>query len=272
MYDFHTHTFLSDGVLAPVELIRRAHVAGYRVMAITDHVGPGNMDLILQVLKKECELASSRWDILALPGVEITHCPKEDVDRLAREAREMGARVVNVHGETITEPVEPGTNLAAVSSRHVDILAHPGLIGSDEAATAARNGVFLEVSARRGHGLANGHVVRMAQRAGASMILDSDAHQPQDLLTHEYAMSVALGAGLEDEDAYALLERSPLDLLAKLGVELPPPAESVTRRLPSTAAGTHGAGILPTAMRRSEPEGARLPPPARPPPRIHPPW
>ena len=26
MYDFHTHTFLSDGVLSPVELIRRAHV------------------------------------------------------------------------------------------------------------------------------------------------------------------------------------------------------------------------------------------------------
>ena len=44
MYDFHTHTFLSDGVLTPVELIRRAHVAGYRVIAITDHVGPGNLE------------------------------------------------------------------------------------------------------------------------------------------------------------------------------------------------------------------------------------
>ena len=26
LYDFHTHSFLSDGVLSPVELIRRAHV------------------------------------------------------------------------------------------------------------------------------------------------------------------------------------------------------------------------------------------------------
>ncbi|HLE81453.1 MAG TPA: PHP domain-containing protein, partial [Dehalococcoidia bacterium] len=32
MYDFHTHTFLSDGVLSPIELIRRAHVKGYRVI------------------------------------------------------------------------------------------------------------------------------------------------------------------------------------------------------------------------------------------------
>ena len=67
MFDFHTHTFLSDGVLSPVELIRRAHVAGYRVMAITDHVGHGNLEFILKTLIKDCEVASKNWDILALP-------------------------------------------------------------------------------------------------------------------------------------------------------------------------------------------------------------
>ena len=45
MYDFHTHTFLSDGVLSPIELIRRAFVRGYRGMAVTDHVGLGNVDM-----------------------------------------------------------------------------------------------------------------------------------------------------------------------------------------------------------------------------------
>jgi histidinol phosphatase-like PHP family hydrolase len=221
MYDFHTHTFLSDGVLSPIELIRRAHQIGYETMAITDHVGPGNLELVLKTLIKDCEMASRRWDILALPGVEITHVPKEDIDLMATEARRMGARVVNVHGETIVEPVEPGTNQAAVSSRNVDILAHPGLITPDEARTAAENGVFLEVSARRGHGLANGHVVRVAREAGARTVLDSDAHAPDDLLTREFAMAVALGAGLSEEDAYALLETAPRDLLAKIGVKRP---------------------------------------------------
>ena len=218
MYDFHTHTFLSDGVLTPIELIRRAHHIGYEVIAITDHVGPGNMEFILKTLIKDCEMASRRWDILALPGVEITHAPKEDIDLLAREARAMGAKVVNVHGETIVEPVEPGTNLAAASSQHVDILAHPGLITLEEARTAVRNGVFLEVSARRGHGFANGHVVRVAQESGARMVLSSDAHAPEDLLTREFAMKVALSAGLDEEDAYALLETGPRELLAKVGV------------------------------------------------------
>ena len=35
VYHFHTHSTLSDGKLSPMELIRRAVVAGYRGMAIT---------------------------------------------------------------------------------------------------------------------------------------------------------------------------------------------------------------------------------------------
>ena len=218
MFDFHTHTFLSDGVLSPVELIRRAHVAGYRAMAITDHVGHGNLEYVLKTLVKDCEVASKQWDILALPGVEITHTPKDEIDYLARAARELGARVVNVHGETISEPVEPGTNRAAVSSAHVDVLAHPGLIHPEDAQLAADNGIFLEVSARKSHGMANGHVVRMAKSAGARLLLDSDAHEPDDILSPSYAMKVARGAGLDEHEAKALLEDGPRALLEKVGV------------------------------------------------------
>lgn len=221
MYDFHTHTFLSDGVLSPIELIRRACHAGYRVIAVTDHVGPGNLELVLNTLIKDCEMASARWDILALPGVEITHVPKEDIALIAREARYVGAKVVNVHGETVTEPVEPGTNMSAVRSKAIDVLAHPGLITAEEARIAADNGVFLEVTARRGHAFANGHVVRRAQAAGAKMVLDSDAHRPEDLLTRDFAMTVALGAGLGREEAAVVLDAGPRDLLAKIGVRHP---------------------------------------------------
>ena len=221
MFDFHTHTFLSDGVLAPTELIRRAMHIGYRVMAITDHVTPGNLEFVLKTLIEDCELASKRWDILALPGVEITYSPIEDIDMMARDARALGAKVVNVHGETVMEPVQPGTNHAAVKSEHVDILAHPGLISLEDARTAAENGIFLEVSAREGHGLANGHVVRMAKEAGAKMVLDSDAHTPEELMTREYATKVALGAGLDDDEANRLLDAGHLEFLKKIGVDYP---------------------------------------------------
>jgi len=222
MYDFHTHTFLSDGVLSPVELIRRAYTRGYQVIGVTDHVGPGNVESVVKTLAKDCQAASSRWDIMALPGVEITHVPKEDIDMVAKAAKELGAMLVVVHGETIVEPVEPGTNRAAISSPSVDILAHPGLIDLEDARLASERGVFLEVSARRGHSLTNGHVVRMALQSGALTLLDSDAHAPDDLLTPELTRKIALGAGLTEEKAHTLLQTNPQNLLNKLGVSLVP--------------------------------------------------
>jgi len=221
MYDFHTHTFLSDGVLSPVELIRRALDRGYRAIALTDHVGLGNVEFVVKTLVIDCEQATKRWDILALPGVEITHVPKDDIDLVARAAKEMGAKLVVVHGETPVEPVEPGTNEAALRSDFVDVLAHPGLITYDEARLAAEKGIYLEVSARKGHSLANGHVAKIAKEAGAAMVLDSDAHEPDDLLTLELSRKVAKGAGLSDDEIHALLETNPKRLLAKLGF---PPA------------------------------------------------
>lgn len=217
MYDFHTHTFLSDGVLSPIELIRRALVRGYKAMAITDHVGAGNLEFVVNTLVKDCAQASERWDILALPGVEITHVPKEDIDLVARTAKGLGAKLVTVHGETIVEPVEPGTNEAAVRSSSVDILAHPGLIAYDHARLAAETGVYLEVSARKGHSFTNGHVVKIAKATGAATVLNSDAHEPEDLLTPELSLNIAMGAGLTGEEVHALLQVNPQRLLARLG-------------------------------------------------------
>jgi putative hydrolase len=219
MYDFHTHTFLSDGVLSPIELIRRAMINGYRVIGVTDHVGLGNLEYVVKTLVKDCAHATKRWDILAVPGVEITHVPKEDIDLVARTAKELGARLATVHGETIVEPVEEGTNEAAVRSSSVDVLAHPGLIVEDHARLASENGVFLEISARKGHSFTNGHVALVAKHTGASLILDSDAHEPGDLLTPTLTRKVALGAGLTAEESDALLEQNPLQLLARLGVQ-----------------------------------------------------
>ena len=217
MYDFHTHTFLSDGVLSPIELIRRALVQGYKAMAVTDHVGLGNVEYVVRTLVTDCEQATKRWDILALPGVEITHVPKDDIDLVAKTAKEIGAKLVAVHGETPVEPVEPGTNEAALRSDFVDVLAHPGLITYEEARMAADRGIYLEVSARKGHSLANGHVVKTARDAGALTVLDSDAHEPEDLLTPEIRQKVAKGAGLSSGEIQALLETNPRELLVKLG-------------------------------------------------------
>ncbi len=197
IYDFHTHSTLSDGSLAPMELIREASVRDYLAVAVTDHAGFGAVLRLAQELGRDCEAAREHWAIIALPGVELTHLPPGAIDRAAREAREAGAWVVIVHGETLEEPVQPGANRAAIESEFVDVLAHPGLITAEDARIAARNGKFLELSAKPGHGLANGHVARMALAAGARLIVDSDNHAV-NFLTRERIRRVVLGAGLDE--------------------------------------------------------------------------
>jgi len=196
MIDLHTHTFLSDGVLIPSELVRRARVKGYQAIAITDHVDASNVETLVPQLVQVCQRLNEHQKVVVVPGVEITHVPPSDLAAVVASARAAGAQMVVVHGETTVEPVAPGTNRAALQLE-IDVLAHPGLITREEAALAAKRGICLELSARRGHSLSNGHVVRMAQETGAHLVLNTDAHGPEDLLTIAEARKVALGAGLK---------------------------------------------------------------------------
>jgi len=221
MYDFHTHTSLSDGTLSPIELIRRAAEKGYRAIALTDHAGPGSLERVIRETAEDCTLARRYWDIVAIPGVELTHVPPQAVRGLARRAKELGAYIVVVHGETIVEPVEKGTNLAAVQSPDVDILAHPGLLTPEEASLAAANRVYVEISARKGHCLTNGHVAQLALVSGLRLLVNSDAHDVPDLLTPAFATAVLKGSGLNETELQQVLSGNPQALVNTLALPSP---------------------------------------------------
>lgn len=220
LFDFHMHTMLSDGVLSPAELIRRAIANGYTAMGIADHSGIGQLDRIISEIALEAELVKEHWDFPVLVGIELTHIPPTAIAELAARARELGADYVVVHGETPVEPVPEGTNLAACQCPDVDILAHPGLLTERAARAAVKNDVFVEITSRQGHCLSNGHVARTAVETGAELVLNSDSHAPGDLLTEDFARTVALGAGLDGEYVRDAIEINPKRLLARAEVEL----------------------------------------------------
>ncbi|MFP3870703.1 MAG: histidinol phosphate phosphatase domain-containing protein [Syntrophobacteria bacterium] len=207
MIDLHTHSLFSDGELLVSELVRRAEVIGCRFIGITDHADRSNLDLIIPPVVRAVAEINRHSRIQAVAGIELTHVPPATIGSLAAEARHLGASLVIVHGETIVEPVTPGTNQAALEA-DIDILAHPGLLRQEEAAEAARRGILLEVSGRKGHAFANGHVVRVARATGASLVLNSDAHAPEDLLSREMAERIALGAGLDREGFQQMIENA----------------------------------------------------------------
>jgi putative hydrolase len=214
--DFHTHTSLSDGELSPMEMVRRAVAQGYSSIALTDHAAVGDLERIIPEIIQVCAMARYHWNILAIPGIELTHLPAQAVGEMAQKAKELGAWIVVVHGETIIEPVAKGTNLAAIKSPHVDILAHPGLLTLEEAKLAVENGTYLEISARKGHSLTNGHVAKIALKAGARLVIDSDAHTDSDLLSDDFAIAVLQGAGMDNAAIKAALTTNPEMLVKNL--------------------------------------------------------
>ncbi|MDR3708139.1 MAG: histidinol phosphate phosphatase domain-containing protein [Capsulimonadaceae bacterium] len=217
LYDFHMHTFFSDGELLPTELIRRCIDKGYSALAITDHASASNIPTLLDQLRRDAELVMEHWGFQVLPGVELTHVPPASIAKLARQAKDAGAQVVVVHGETLVEPVPPGTNQASVECPDVDILAHPGLLTLEQAKLAERNGLFLEITSRGGHCLGNGNTALVARETGALLLVNSDTHAPRDIHTEAFARVVAQGAGLSDIEVEQTLHVNPLKLIARVG-------------------------------------------------------
>ena len=207
MIDLHTHTFFSDGELIPSELIRRAESIGYKAIAITDHVDSSNIDLVIPKIVSALKKLKGFISIEAIPGAEITHAPPQVIPELVKEARHLGAKIVVVHGETLVEPVAPGTNRAAIEAS-ADILAHPGIISVEDLLLAKERGVTLEITSRKGHSLSNGYVAKEAMKFGVPLCINTDAHSPSDLITRETAIRILLASGIEENRIDSLFENS----------------------------------------------------------------
>jgi len=207
MIDLHTHTLNSDGELLPTELWRRAQVIGYRFLGVTDHVDASNFEMVYERLQAAAQSLNGGAPPYLIPGLEFTHLPPALIGPLTARARALGVPLIVVHGETLAEPVAPGTNRAALSA-DINILAHPGLITREDAALAKERGIFLEISARKGHCLANGHVAQIARETGASLILNTDSHAPGDLISRQQAALIARGAGLSDAEIATLFSNA----------------------------------------------------------------
>jgi len=213
--DLHTHSLYSDGLLMPAELIRHAETAGYRAIVLTDHVEEANLERTLELTLASCETLKDEIGISLIPGVELSYVPPGNIPKVAERARELGAKIIVVHGETLVEPVPPGTNEAALDA-DVDVLGHPGLISKELAARAAEKGIGLEITTRRGHCFSNGHVARMAIETGAMLTINNDAHMPGDFVSPAQRRRVALGSGMNQEE-FERACRNAADILARRG-------------------------------------------------------
>jgi len=207
MYNLHCHSLLSDGVLLPSELAIRHLSAGYKLIAITDHADYSNIETVVEsILRFTKNWPKKTLPIKVLPGIELTHLPLEQFSPLAKYARHKGIKIIIGHGETLAEPVIKGTNRAALEA-DIDILAHPGLITEEDVKLAKKKNIFLELTSRLIHSVSNTHVAEIALKLGANLIINMDAHAPEDILPPESLEQIGLKAGLSKEQIKAILAK-----------------------------------------------------------------
>jgi len=195
LYNFHSHSLLSDGCLLPSEVAVRYLALGYKAIAITDHVDYSNIESTVTSILEFTKHWPKNSGIKVFSGIELTHLPLEQFKPLAKYARQRGIKIIVAHGETLMEPVIKGTNRVALEA-DIDILAHPGLISEEDAKLARKKEIFLEVTSRKGHSGTNCQVVEQALKAGARIVLDTDSHAPEDIIEPRQLINIARKSGL----------------------------------------------------------------------------
>jgi DNA polymerase (family 10) len=205
--DLHTHTEWSDGRNTVRELAEGAAAFGHDYLAITDHAtGPGMVggvglsddDLRDQV--DEIRAVDESVDIDLFAGVEANVGADGSVSVADDVLADLDCVIASPHAALSGDGTE--RLLAAIDHPEVDILGHPTgrLLNQREgldldvaavAEAAAEEGVALEVNSDPRRLDLDGSAVKTAIEAGATVAVNTDAHQPGSLSYIRYGVHAA---------------------------------------------------------------------------------
>lgn len=201
--DLHMHSTWSDGRADIRTMAEAARARGYSCIAMTDHsayIGlTHGLDADrLRAQRQEIVALNAAYAAQGVPfrilcGVEVDITPEGHLALPDDVLAELDIVVASAHVQLRQSP-EAATErlLRAVRNPHVDIIGHPvgRMLGSREGApvdidalarAAAEHGVLLEVNSGPTRLDLEGPAVRRALELGATIVIDSDAHHPDNL-------------------------------------------------------------------------------------------
>ncbi|EMA51470.1 DNA polymerase/3'-5' exonuclease PolX [Halococcus thailandensis] len=214
--DLHVHSGWSDGDDTIAEMVTAAAEFGHEYLAITDHAsGPGIVadmgldDADLASQREAIESAAENADIEVLAGVEANIEADGGLSVGESVLEELDVVVASPHSGLDGDGTE--RIVGAIEQSHVDIIGHPtgrylnrrtGLELDFEriAEAAAEHGVALEVNANPRRLDLSGGAVRTAIEAGATIAIDTDAHQPASYDLLRYGVHTARRGWAETGD------------------------------------------------------------------------
>jgi DNA polymerase (family 10) len=220
--DLHSHTTLSDGRSSLEEMAEAGRARGYAYMAITDHsASHGFGDHVTDERLWERIEEIRAWNkgpgkggrgFRLLAGSEINIGLDGALDYPDDLVAALDWVVASVHtsfaisAKEMTERV-----LAAIENPNVDCIGHltGRLIGRREpygidveavAEAAARTGTMLEINGNPNRRDLSDRHARLAVDAGATIVLNTDAHGVDTLDNMQYAVATARRAWLTKAD------------------------------------------------------------------------
>ncbi|QIO22382.1 DNA polymerase/3'-5' exonuclease PolX [Haloarcula sp. JP-L23] len=205
--DLHTHTEWSDGRNTVAEMVEGAAAFGHDYIAISDHAtGPGMVggvgvsDEELREQLTEVEAVAADADIDVFTGVEANIAEDGSISVADDLLAELDVVVASPHAALDGD----GTDRLVAAAEHpaVNVIGHPtgrylnrraGLDVDVErlAEVAADNGTALEINASPARLDLSGSAVKQAIEAGATIVIDTDAHSPGNFEQIRYGVHTA---------------------------------------------------------------------------------
>jgi len=214
--DVHTHTNWSDGGNTIAEMVAGAAEFGHDYLAVTDHAtGPGMVggvgvsDERLREQIAEVESVAADADIDVFTGVEANIGADGSVSVADDLLAELDVVVASPHAALDGD----GTDRLVAAAQHpdVNVIGHPtgrylnrreGLDIDVErvASVAADNDTALEINANPARLDLGGGAVKQAIEAGATIVINTDAHSPGDFDLLRYGVHTARRGWAETAD------------------------------------------------------------------------
>jgi DNA polymerase (family 10) len=216
--DLHTHTTATDGRADIESMARAAQAAGFRYLAITDHskslAMANGLDeaRALEHARAVREIGSRLDGMTLLAGIECDIRPDGTMDLADDCLAQLDLVVASLHSGFNQEPAQLTDRLLrALECPWVDVLGHPSgrIILRREPlqadwprvfAAAAAAGVCLEINSQVDRLDLDDLHARMAQNAGAKIVISSDAHSTGALAVIRWGVVIARRAWLTPAD------------------------------------------------------------------------
>jgi len=216
--DLHVHSTWSDGVISLEDMIERIKKFNYEYMAITDHsvsnyYGSGLDDKRIQEKINYIDKLKSQFkDFCILMGSEIDITGVNKFDYPQNIIKKMDIAIGSMHSSFLnTEAKNTARVISAVENKYIDFIAHPTgvvfgnrapyFIDIDQLITAAvKNNKALEINSYFLRMDLNEQNARKAAKMGAKVVINTDAHRPNNMDMIRLGVDIARRAGFKKEN------------------------------------------------------------------------